>query len=251
MTPGAGDHPALFSCCRPGAFSPISAPQHRPQRRRFRGADAADIFAIFLTPLPLLNNRIKNPRHPAADRTAPPGAGPGWRQGDPRPEITPRIRASILRIWSGPLRSIRILITGQRVSWLFFFCTSPRRWILSPISPSREPFARLASVVFPGKVSPSSPHTFHTDPAPRWHKKNPGSLTPPGFLSWSKWRDSNPRPFGPAPVSEIMMKNRRTYTKTMCKMCKRCKPEKLFLLYGSGPILYTFYLLSVRNNYNV
>ena len=45
------------------------------------------------------------------------------------------------------------------------------------------------------------PHIIHTQRLPRRHKKNPGSLILPGFRLWSKWRDSNPRPFGPEPLT--------------------------------------------------
>ena len=48
---------------------------------------------------------------------------------------------------------------------------------------------------------PQFPHIIHTQRPPRRHKKNPGSLILPGFHLWSKWRDSNPRPFGPEPVT--------------------------------------------------
>ena len=72
---------------------------------------------------------------------------------------------------------------------------------VSPISPSLKPFPRNVSERLRPDSSPSfppNPHFLHRSPGKR---RDPGNLMLPGFLFLSKWRDSNPRPFGPEPIN--------------------------------------------------
>jgi len=61
---------------------------------------------------------------------------------------------------------------------------------------------------FAAPILPPFIHIQFTDSAARGrNEKAPEALRFQGFLSWSKWRDSNPRPFGPEPTDDFREKD--------------------------------------------
>ena len=176
---------------RPAGAAAPSRRRHTAHRSRrgFRGAGARIFSRFFLYPTPFLHL----PAHPAADLT-----------------VSSAGRAVSSAAWP-PLQVI--------VSWSLqrgsgSISQAPVDIFTQFTQPEPVDFTgfRAFTPGFFTQLFTCNSH-FYPDPG---KKENPGSVALPGFSLLSKWRDSNPRPFGPEPVSVSHEKYIAVYIKNKC-----------------------------------
>ena len=153
--------------------------------------------------------RIRTAMHLARRHRCPSAApDPDRHRGHGRPcqLITPRIRSRIL---------ITAPSTALGVLFLFPWFNLGRCANLPPVPPSgnRCPalLPALSLVILPPVF-----HTIFTQIRIQPGKERARKRYTSGLSSWSKWRDSNPRPFGPEPVSGCSRKKTDEYMYNLC-----------------------------------
>lgn len=227
---------------------PAAFPQRTTQPcpvRRFRGAGRRGYNRdFFYTPTPF-TQKHKSPRqHHAALFTAPPG------------------RRSYILCHSGNKHQlmdhnilIRILAgTSCRSPWPAGTgsCSFPvqpgHMCIFHPLPPAPDPCRSTHPRPDAWILPPIFTHFPHPAPAARIKEKlrKPYSS---GAFSWSKWRDSNPRPFGPEPLTKYAGTKTQDIYIFFCNYCNNCNREKSFLLYAIFATCYSYNYFSVTNNY--
>lgn len=186
---------------RPPCRPVLHRSAHSP-RRGFRGAGPRGRTRDFFATPPSHYNPLNLPHGPhalpAADRTVPSrgpsaatGSGsPPWpwpassadHPTDPRPDPDHR--------------------TGAALGVLFMFpwLNLGRCANLPPVPPSGSRCPALLPALSLAILPPVF-HTIFTQIRIQPGKERARKRYTSGLSSWSKWRDSNPRPFGPEPVS--------------------------------------------------